>query len=92
MLKMKKNNFITRVTLLLHILLLLLTQVNAGQCFKDSNFPKVLASKEDLSNRGESKYFAITGNETTIYLGGWTEDSNIGPSTLDGAVITRIEL
>ena len=68
-------------------------RASSSYCFEGSKFPKILGSKEELiSGRDISQYMAVTGNDTSIYVGGYTKDTQIGQSSQGGAVISRIDL
>ena len=71
---------------------LLTDRASAGiySCFSDSKMPKVFKSE---FTTGESKYYTITGNTNTIYLGGRSNDGDLTSAAYtDAAIITRIEL
>ena len=62
----------------------------AANCFDGSKFPKLL--KSDAPD-GDSVYFAITGTDEKIYLGGFTKDGQIKPlSQSRQAVLTKIDI
>ena len=79
-----------KLILLLHAIVLLVGR--AADCFSNSRLPKILGSKMDPEMDNNSYYYSITANNEAMYLGGWTEDSDIRNDNGDGLVITRIEI